>query len=197
MKRHAAKLLSIGIPLFALGFWIAFYSAPVSGLDSPTARLQFALGCSAAAALLTLALGVEAVARDRLFSKAIDPLSGFESHRLKVNRQYLQNTLEQFVLFAIGLLSLATLLQDASQMRLVAALTTVWILSRFVFWIGYHHDPLDRIYGLIGMMQSLMVLIYVTFEFARAFFGLPLALTALAVFLFTEAVLTYRSSRQK
>jgi hypothetical protein len=44
--------------------------------------MLFALKCFCPVALFCLVTGVEAVAHDRLFSAAFDPLSGFETRRL-------------------------------------------------------------------------------------------------------------------
>jgi hypothetical protein len=43
--------------------------------------MVFALGCSGAVLLLTLAAGIEAVAHERLFHASIDPLAGADSPR--------------------------------------------------------------------------------------------------------------------
>jgi hypothetical protein len=66
------------------------------------------------AVLFCLVLGVEAVAHERLSSPAFDPLAGFETRRFRVNQRYLQNTLEQFIVFAVGLFGLAAHSPDGS-----------------------------------------------------------------------------------
>src|SRR5688500_4491938 len=95
------------VPSVALWYAIRLNAPILEGMDEPVARLAFALKCAALAVLFTLVLGVEAVAHERLVSPAFDPLAGHETRRLRVNQRYLQNTLEQTVVFFVGLLGLA------------------------------------------------------------------------------------------
>ena len=87
----------------ALWYAIRFNAPVLQGMDEPVARLAFALKCGALAVLFTLVLGIEAVAHERLVSPAFDPLSGHETKRMRVNQRFLQNTLEQTVVFLVGL----------------------------------------------------------------------------------------------
>src|SRR5580692_4478330 len=122
----------------ALWFGVDRFMPPLAGMDSLDARMVFTLKCCCAAVLFCLVTGVEAVAHERLSSPAFDPLAGFETRRLRVNLRYLQNTLEQLVVFAFGLFGLAAYCANGSQMRAVAATTLVWIVARIAFWVGYH-----------------------------------------------------------
>ena len=117
--------------------------------------------CFCIAVLFCLVTGVEAVAHERLSSPAFDPLSGSETRRLRVNQRYLQNTLEQILVFATGLLGLVAYCPDGSAMRAVLATSVVWILARFAFWIGYHRSAAMRGLGAPGMALSMIVLLYV------------------------------------
>ena len=130
--------------------------------------MGFALGCSGAALLLTLALGIEAVAHERLFHASIDPLAGADSPRLIVNQRYLRNTLEQAALFVPGLLLLA---HHVSDLRIVAATAIVWTLGRWAYWIGYHIGPLWRGIGVFSMGISLATLVYGVGAFGYACAG--------------------------
>lgn len=158
--------LAVGLSLPPAGLlWVALCRAlpPIQG--DPMA---FALGCSAAALLLTLALGVEAVAHERLFHASIDPLAGADSRRLEVNQRYLRNTLEQAVLFVPGLFLLAHHVHD---LRVVAATAIVWILGRWAYWIGYHVDPMWRGIGVFSMGIGLALLVYGVGAFGHALAG--------------------------
>lgn len=53
-------------------------------------------------------VGVEEVSHERLVSPAFDPLSGFETQRLRINQRYPQNRLEQIIVFTAGLFGLAS-----------------------------------------------------------------------------------------
>jgi hypothetical protein len=63
----------------------------------------------------------------------------------------------------------------------------VWIVARATFWIGYHYGSHYRALGLPGMMQSILVLLYVCSHFGYDIAGTFGAITLLA--LFVEAFL--------
>ena len=151
----------------ALWFAVDRLLTPLSGMDALAARMLVALKCCAVAALFCLFGGVEAVAHERLQSAAFDPLAGHETTRLRVNKQYLQNTLEQFVLFAIGLFGLAAYSESGAAMRGM---------------------------GAPGMAVSLVMLIYVCARVGGDVAGTPGSVAVVAAFLALEAVL-FRSTR--
>ena len=178
----------------ALWFAVDRLLTPLSGMDALAARMLVALKCCAVAALFCLFGGVEAVAHERLQSAAFDPLAGHETTRLRVNKQYLQNTLEQFVLFAVGLFGLAAYSDTGRTVRAVIATTVVWIAFRFAFWIGYHRSAAMRGMGAPGMAVSLVMLIYVCARVGGDVAGTPGSVAVVAAFLALEAVL-FRSTR--
>lgn len=153
MRAQVRLAMAIGLSIpVAIALWLALahWLPPVA-----VEPLRFTLGCIGAAALLAFLPGIEAVAHERLFSRAIDPLAGADSRRLIVNRRYVQNTLEQLWVFAPGL---ALLGLYAGDLRMVAATTITWVLGRWAFWIGYHRDPVMRAIGASSLAQSLIVL---------------------------------------
>ncbi|MBA3896151.1 MAG: MAPEG family protein [Sphingomonadaceae bacterium] len=167
--------------------WAARFTLipPIAGLEGQDAGLIFAIKCACVAALLCLLAGVEAVAHERLFGPSFNPLAGHESPRMRVNLRYLSNTLEQFVLFAVGLLGLALYADPRS----VAAATLVWVLGRWAFWIGYHISPSHRGIGMAGVGQSLIVLVYVAWRFGGEIAGPAGAVALTGIFAAIEAVL--------
>jgi hypothetical protein len=177
--------------LIAIALWLAIrHLAPsVPGMETPGARMVFALKCCAIATLFCLVTGIEAVAHERLQSDAFDPLSGHETKRLRVNLRYLQNTLEQWIVFAIGLFGLAAYSPDGDAMRAVEATTAVWILSRLAFWAGYHRSAAMRGLGAPGMAVSLIVLIYVAARISDDVAGTVGAVAVVAAYLVFEAIL--------
>jgi uncharacterized MAPEG superfamily protein len=130
----------------ALGLWLGidYLMSPLAGMDSLGARMLLTLKCCCVAVLFCLVTGVEAVAHERLTSPAFDPLAGFETRRLRVNQRYLQNTVEQIIVFAASLFGLAAYSPDGSAMRAVVATTVVWIVARAAFWLGYHRSAALR-----------------------------------------------------
>ena len=177
-------------------FGLAFLAPPVSGMEALESRLIFAFKCCCLATLFCFALGIEAVAHERLQSAAFDPLAGHMTRRLQVNLRYLQNTLEQLVIFAVGLFGLALYSADGGEMRMVSATTTVWILARFAFWAGYHRSAAMRGIGAPGVMVSLLVLIYVGVRVGFDFAGVGGAVAVVAAFLGLETLL-FRKTRDR
>ena len=55
------------------------------------------------------------------------------------------------MLFVIGTLALSVSLPPG-QMRVIAAVTIVFIVARFAFWIGYRIHPLYRAFGMAATM---------------------------------------------
>jgi len=175
----------------AAALWLAAYFLlpPLAGMDEPLARLIFALKCGCVAVLLCFVLGIEAVAHERLRSPAIDPLSGYETRRMTINLRYLQNTLEQLLVFLPGLFGLAYYSGSGAAMRAVAATALVWIVGRFAFWIGYHQGGLHRAAGAPGMMLGMAMLLYVGARFGYELAGWAGAGLLLALFFAGEAIL--------
>lgn len=169
--------------------WVAllrFLPAPSGAEALPTA-----FACCAVATLLTLVMGVEAVAHERLVTPAIDPLAGFETRRMRVNLRYLSNTLEQFVVFAAGLLALSAYASP----RLLVIIGIVWVLERWAFWIGYHKSPLLRGFGAPGMLQSMIVLLYVAYRFGTDSYGQPIGIALVVIFAVIETILFWAVKR--
>jgi len=178
----------------ALWLGIRFLMPPLVGTEAFEARVLIALKCLCLAALFCVVTGVEAVAHERLQSPAFDPLAHHNTRRLEVNQRYLQNTLEQFVVFAVGLLGLTAYSTDGDAMRAVIATAAVWIVFRLVFWIGYHRSAAMRGAGAPGIMVSLLMLIYVGARIGFDLAGTAGAAGVVIAFLAFEALL-FRTTR--
>ncbi len=165
---------------------LRFLPPPAGAQPLPTA-----LACCAIAALLTLVMGVEAIAHERLVTPAIDPLAGFETQRMRINFRYLSNTVEQFIVFAAGLLALAAYVSP----RLLVIVMIVWTAARWAFWIGYHLSPLLRGIGAPGMLQSMIVLLYVAWRWGNEAYGAAAGMFLIALFVAIEAFLFWAVKR--
>jgi hypothetical protein len=194
-RRAGVIAIAVAMPV-ALLLWlaIAYLVAPLPSMDSLGDRMVFALKCCCLAVLFCVVTGVEAVAHERLVSPAFDPLAGFETRRLRVNQRYLQNTVEQVLVFTVGLFGLAAYSPDGSEMRAVLATTVVWILARFAFWIGYHRSAAMRGLGAPGVLLSMIVLLYVSGRIGYDVGGLVGAAVPVGAFLAIEVVL-FRTTR--
>lgn len=193
----AAFQMAIAVIAAGLIWWACFQLLPpITGMDLTLDRMLFALKCAAIALLLTFLTGIEAVAHERLTSPAFDPLAGKESRRLLINLRYLQNTLEQVILFVPGLLLLAAYAEGGADMRAVVAASLVWTLARIAFWVGYHIGPQQRVAGLVGSAQSMIVLLYVCARFGYELAGAFGAAVPLTLFGLAEAVLVMTVRRR-
>jgi MAPEG family len=194
-RRAGMVAIAAAIPV-ALLLWlaVAYLVPPLPGMDSLGGRMLFTLKCCCFAVLFCLVTGVEAVAHERLSSPAFDPLAGFETPRLRVNQRYLQNTLEQILVFMVGLFGLAAYSPDGSAMRAVLATTVVWILARAAFWIGYHRSAAMRGLGAPGMALGMIVLLYVAGRIGYEVGGFVGAAVPLVTFVAIEAFL-FRTTR--
>lgn len=194
-----SAVVQIGIASLVVAFiwWACYRLVPASDLPAAFDRVMFALKWSGVAILLTFLTGIEAVSHERLVTEAFDPLAGKETRSILVNLRYLQNTLEQLMLFVPGLLLLAAYAEPGAVAQSVSAAALVWILARFAFWIGYRRGPQYRIAGLVGMAQSMIILLYVTACFGYELGGVWGASVPLALFALAETVLficAFRSS---
>ena len=162
---------------------------PLTGMDDAGARMLVALKCVVVATLFALVAGVEAVAHERLQSDAFDPLAGRQTKRLQVNLRYLQNTLEQTLIFAVALFGLAAYMTSGEAMRAVPAVTVIWVVNRYAFWIGYHRSAAMRGLGAPSMALSLIVLLYVVALIGADVAGTAGTVALLGLFIAVEAVL--------
>lgn len=195
-RRALIPMIAVVLPLTLAG-WLALYwlPPPLAGMENPGSRLLYALGWSCVAILLAFVTGIEAVAHRRLFSRAIDPLAGAESAATKVDLRYLQHTLEQFVVFLPGLFGLAYYCDGPRSIHAVTATAILWVIGRWAFWIGYHRGSEWRGLGAPGMLQSMLVLLYVVFRFGYDWAGLIGGLAPIALFLAIEARLFHLARR--
>src|SRR5690606_33625954 len=89
---------------------------------------------------------VVAVGNARFLSEAIDPTLGKESASMTVDGRVAENTLQQFILFAVGTLALAASVESYG-VRIVGAAAIVFVAMRIAFWIGYRIKPVYRAFG--------------------------------------------------
>ena len=188
-KSGIAAIAISGAVSIALWFALMRFLPPLNGMEDVGARMLVALKCVVAATLFALVAGVEAVAHERLQSAAFDPLAGHQTKRLQVNLRYLQNTLEQTVIFAVALFGLAAYMTSGEAMRAVPAVTVIWVVNRYAFWIGYHRSAAMRGLGAPSMAVSLVVLLYVAARIGGDIAGSAGTIAILALFGAVEAVL--------
>lgn len=121
-------------------------------------RLVFALRCQIAPGFMLFA-GIEAVAIIRGAALVSSRLAAIAPKSLPVHGRYIQNTLEQLVLFFIVTMVLSTFL--TTDLRVLPIMTGLFVLGRILFWIGYVFDPLYRALGMtITAAPTVIALFY-------------------------------------
>ena len=163
-QRKVAFGASSGIISMVLLVGLLYWLLPaVTAVDTLADRIAFALRMNIFA-MMPLFVMLAAVGNGRFFSDAIDPLKHKESTSIEINGRVADNTLQQNVVFLAGTLALSTFLTPGS-MKLIVALTVIFILARVVFWIGYRMHPLYRAPGMaatsylnLGVLASDIIL---------------------------------------
>lgn len=95
----------------------------------------------------------KSVADTRFFTRAIDPVKGGGEDMVDVPNRILRNTTEQFLLYAVGLLTLSTFLDEAS-LKILPILSCDFVIFRMLFWWGYLNAPLNRAVGMSGTAST-------------------------------------------
>ena len=138
-----------GVAAMLLAMWALYTVLPApEAAEGQFGNLLYALRWQPLAVLPLVAM-IVAVANARGLGPAIDPTAGAEDLAMRINIRVLDNTLQQFVLFAIGTIGLAASL-DAAQVKVVGAAAIVFVAARIAFWIGYRIHPLYRAAGFAG-----------------------------------------------
>ncbi|HEX8623352.1 MAG TPA: MAPEG family protein [Allosphingosinicella sp.] len=144
-KKVAAGAVS-GIAAMALAMWLlSTRLPPPTGVETLADRLAYAARWLAVAALPLFAM-VAAVGNARFLGEAIDPTLGREDQKTKIDGRVADNSTQQLLLFACGLLGLAASL-GPERMGVIRAAAIVFVFARIAFWIGYRIHPLYRAPG--------------------------------------------------
>ena len=155
-KRVAAGAAS---GIFAMLGALLALSGIIAGLAADATageRLAYAVQWIAAAAL-PLALAIASVGNSRFNSEAIDPTAGKESPTMIVNGRVVDNTVQQYLLFAAASLAVAAG-GRGDQLGVVAAGAIIFIIARLIFWIGYRIRPVYRAAGFASTFYLNLVL---------------------------------------
>lgn len=135
-----------GVASMGLLVWLLSNTiAPPAIADDPGDRIAYALHW-AVVAILPLVFMVAAVGNARALSDAIDPTLGKESPRIVIDGKVLDNTLQQFVLFLVGMLALGVTL-PVYRLSIIAAVSITFVVMRLAFWVGYRIKPVYRAFG--------------------------------------------------
>ena len=108
-------------------------------------RLALVIKCSVFA-ILPAVVAIAIVAAQRLnpdmwVGQNVRPYSS-----LDINTRFILNTVEQFILFLVGLSGIS-LYVPVSEARTVPILAALFLIGRILFWVGYHKNPYLRAFG--------------------------------------------------
>ena len=178
--RTPAWLITITLVLALATVVTIFYggyyfcpSLPVPASMDFTSKLIYTVRCIFPP-LMVLQVAIMLVGKGRGASKAANPLAG-QDHLIQLQKNFLSNTLEQFVVFMVSTLVLITFLNTPEEMRLVPLYTTAFIMGRILFRIGYGISWKYRGVGMHINFQSAWFItgLIIYFMFTRGFmFGL-------------------------
>ena len=178
--------------LISILLWLLLYAmlSPVKNMLEPIARLIFAIKCWGFATLFCLILGINAVAYEKLgVPSMVSALGDGESLRFRVNQRYLQQTIEQLLVFTPGLLMLSVYCETPDTMRLVEIATFMWMGARFLFWLNYHQDAQGGVPGMVGTIQNTIILLYCGSRFCYELWGMTGAVLVVSLFFCFEVYL--------
>jgi len=163
-KKVAIGAVSGVVSMITLVVFLYWLLPSIENMNETLDRIVFTFWMNAVA-ILPLFAGIIVVGNNRFLTDAIDPLRHAENRVIEINERYLDNTLQQYLVFLVGTVALSTFL-DGQSMKLIVALTVVFILARIVFWVGYRIDPLYRapgmaatIYMNLGIILSVLYFI--------------------------------------
>jgi hypothetical protein len=117
-----------------------------AGFEDVASRIAYTLQASLFA-VMPLLLGIITVGNNRFLSEAIDPTLQKEDKATLINGRFVENTLQQFVVFVVAIAGLSVNLAPA-QMAIIPAAVIVFVIARMTFWIGYRIHPLYRAFGM-------------------------------------------------
>ena len=135
-----------GLAAMVLLVWLLSNAIdPPAIADTAGDRIAYALRWAVVAALPFFFM-VAAVGNARFKSAAIDPTAGKDSGSMLVDGRVADNTLQQLVLFLVGMLALAVTL-PAQRLSIIAAVSITFVVMRLAFWVGYRIKPVYRAFG--------------------------------------------------
>ena len=152
----------IGSAVIVTIFYGGYYHCsciPYPTSDELALRMAYACRCNLLPAA-TLVLAIIAVMLGRAGKKVGNPLAGKE-HILQLEKTVLANTLEQFVVYLVTSLALASLLHGP-EMKLIALYAVAFTVGRVLFNVGYRISWKTRSLGMtINFVSSLFIIGYI------------------------------------
>lgn len=137
-------------------YWTNFVAVPASADISP--RLYYTLRCCFPT-VMPLGFAIMNVIGKRVFNpKLANPLYGNDGI-MQVEKNFLQNSLEQFCLSVPVLFVAATYFDTPQLMKIIPLYSFTFVLGRIAFRIGYGIGPQYRSLGILINQFSFWILV--------------------------------------
>lgn len=150
------KKVRLGIWSAAVFGWSLFFGLRAILPEPGTVREAVAwLALAPAVVIFVL---VFSVGNARFTSEGIDPLQGKDPHFVVVTNRVLTNTTEQTFIFVLAGMALLALL-PIEKLGAIPAFAVLFVVARFVFWLGYLRQALLRAPGMALTIQINLVLL--------------------------------------
>ena len=167
--QNLVKTLTVSAVIsMAIYFYIGFYYMPIAVPENPnwTDRIIFTLRWGIIE-ILPLVAGILVVGNSRgnnlaVASNPSDPKQVIPPGGA-VHVRFVANTVEQILIHLPGLFALASYVQPEN-LKLIPMIALLFFIGRIIYWIGYMHKPLYRVYGFsFSTFPALCILGYATF----------------------------------
>ena len=151
----------VGNWIFALAFFLGakllWHWYPLEW-SSAGDKIALVFKC-AAFALVPGILGICIVAAQRLDPNLMVGRMAKPNSSLDVNTRFILNTFEQFTAYLVAI-AVVALYSPAEEARAIPILTTLFVLGRLLFWVGYHKNAHLRAFGF-GLTFYPTVAVYI------------------------------------
>ena len=166
--RPEQKIIALGaatgIVTMAASVWLLASVLPTPVIvDAVGERLGYAIRANVFA-LVPFFVMLITIGNSRFSSEAIDPTRRAESGPMQIDGRVADNTLQQNFVFAVTSLALSVTIPP-HYLQVVWACAIVFVVARFVFWLGYRINPLYRAPGMSATAYlNLGMILYVLFR---------------------------------
>ncbi|XP_062570204.1 transmembrane protein 79-like [Saccostrea cucullata] len=156
-KDWIRKQIMAGLTLCATLFLGAYYFLPLPAIQaqSPVDRFILTIRCLFVSSL-PIPLILQSVGNARFNTTAIDPVKGGGEDIVDVPNRILRNTIEQYIMHAVAMLTLCTFL-DEDSLKVLPILSVIFVIFRLLFWWGYLSSPLNRAVGMSGTAMPIFL----------------------------------------